>query len=189
MALVAAALIALGAPGCGDEDETEGVVRRAETAQPVPGLPAGWSVHRNAKAGFALGVPPAWRAENHGIRSLVRSPDRLVAATISADRTTAGLEFPLDEFAETAITGVEDIRDLEPGETRRFRHRYEAAAVEAEGEGGKEDLRQKLLLVVARREGIATLIVLVARNAEQATARYTPQVERMIRSLRSRPPA
>ena len=188
-ALLVAALVALGAAGCGEEEQSGELQRRSETAQPLPDLRPGWKPHQNATGGFAFRVPPGWRAENQGIRSLVRSPDRLVAATITADRSEEALEPPLDEFADAVITSVSGIHDLEPRGSRRFRHRYEAAAVEADAVGGRKDVRQKLLLVALRREGIATLTVLVARNAERDTGRYVPQIEAMIRSLRSRPPA
>ena len=186
--LIALALAALAAAGCGSEEEAEPPERKPETAQPVPKLPRGWTVQRNDNAGFAFGVPPGWSAKNKGTRSEVLSPDRLVAATIAADRSDEALEFPLREFAQTAITGVAGLRKLKPGETKRFGHRYDGVVIDGEGVGGKEDIRQRVDLIVLRREGVVTFTVLVARNAEQPTAAYVPDVTQMIRSLRSRPP-
>jgi hypothetical protein len=179
---------ALLAAGCGEEESEEPAEARVETAHEVPELPAGWTVQRNQNAGFAFGVPPGWTAKNDGIRATVRSPDKLVAATIVADRTDGALEFPLDEFAETAITGIAGIRKLEPGETKEYRHRYDAVVIDAEGIGVEKDIHQKVDLFVLRRDGLANLTVLVARNAEQDTKAYDDDIKRMIGSLRTRPP-
>ncbi len=180
--------MALLAAGCGSEESDEPVEAPVESAEPVPELPAGWTVNRNTNAGFGFGVPPGWTASNDGIRSTVRSPDKLVAATIVADRSNEALEFPLDEFAETAITGVAGIRGLEPGQTRKYDHRYEAVVIDAEGVGGAKDIRQHVDLVVLRREDLVTFTVLVARNADEDTKIYDEDIRRMIASLRSRPP-
>ncbi|MGI8460100.1 MAG: hypothetical protein ACR2OC_00485 [Solirubrobacterales bacterium] len=176
---------ALVLASCGNEESAD-EPRPVETADVVPDLPPGWSVERNADAGFAIGVPPGWQARNEGISMTLRSPDRLVAATVVADRSDEAIEAQLDELAETTITAVAGIRDLEPGDTRKFGHRYEAVAIEAKGVGGKRDIRQEFLLVVVRREDLATFTVLVAGNAEQDTNGYDTDIERMIRSLRSR---
>lgn len=181
------ALLALLISACGSEEGDEPTPDRVETAHQVPKLPEGWTVKRNAAAGFAIGVAPGWQARNDGISMTLRSPDRLVAATVVADRSDEAVEAELDELAETTITAIGGIRDLEPGETRRFGHRYEAVAIEAGGVGGKRDVKQDILLVVLRRETLATFTVLVASNADEDTSAYEDDLRRMIRSLRSRP--
>ena len=188
--LLVLALFALALPvaGCGAEGVPAGVEAPVESDEPLPELPRGWSEHVNHSAGLTVGVPPGWSADNNGIRTELLSPDELVAATIVADRSDEALEFPLDQFAEAAITGLGGIEQLEPGDARSFEHRYDAVAVEATGVGGKKQIRQKILLVVVRRESLATFTVLVARNAEQNTRRYDGDVETLIRSLRSRTP-
>lgn len=187
LAPLAVVALALALGSCGSDDDVEPVAPRpAETREPLPELPGGWSVHRNRAAGFAVGVPPDWRARREGIRSTFRSPDRLAAVTIFADRTREALELPLDQFAVTAITSTAGFRGLEPGEVRPFRHRYDAVAVEATGVAEDRGVRQHLLLVVLRRPELANFTVLAARNAERDTGRYVAEIERMIRSLRSR---
>lgn len=187
--LVSTAVLALAAAGCGGEESEDPPPGPVETAEEVRNLPSGWSVHRNFDAGFELGVPPGWDARARGIRSTLRSPDRLVAATIFADRSNEAIELPLNDFAQAAIAGIDGFDDLEPGEVRRFDHRYDAVAIEASGVERDSGVEQELLLVVVRREELATFTVLVARNAERDTGRYRDQIERMIRSLRSRPVA
>ena len=178
---------ALVGSGCGADDSPP-PAPPVESIEELPQLPRGWNEHVNHSAGLTIGVPPGWEADNDGIRTELRSPDRLVAATIVADRSDEALEFPLDQFADAAITGLGGIDDLEPGDSRSFEHRYDAVAVEATGVGGPKDVRQKILLVVVRRDALATFTVLVARNAEQGTEDYEGEIETMIRSLRSRPP-
>lgn len=189
--LACTAALAFAAAGCGgaDSEDEEPPAGSVETTEEVRNLPQGWTTHRNPQAGFEIGVPPGWDAEDDGIRTTVRSPDRLVAATIFADRSDEAVELPLDEFAQSAITSVGGFEELEPEEVRRFEHRYEAVAIEASGVGDEKGIEQELLLVVVRRAELATFTVLVARNAERASGRFSDEVERMIRSLRSRPVA
>jgi len=182
---IAAALLAAG---CGDDDSEDAPESPPETAEAVPELPGGWTVHRNQNAGVAVGVPPAWSAENDGNDILIRSPERLVAATILADRSDEALETPLDQLAETTITGITGIRDLEPGETVEYKHRYDAVEIDAVGVAGKQDVKQDFQLVLLRRDDLATFTVLVARNAEENTNAYDDEIKRMIASIRTRPP-
>lgn len=187
-ALIAALALASLAVGCGEDADEAPPTAPVETADPLPELPAGWSVHANRDAGFALGVPPGWTARARGVRSELRSPERLAALAVTVDRTDEVLAAPLDELASATIAAeVPGLRDVEPGEPRPLRHRYEAVALRATGVAGDEDVPERLLLAVVRREGIATFTALAARNARRSPHLYARQMERAIRSLRSRP--
>ena len=181
------AAVAFLAAGCGDDEAPE-PSKPEERADELPKLPPGWTVHRNENAGVAFGVPPAWSPENKGNVTTVKSPEQLVAMTILADRTDDVLEVDLEQQASTTIAALNDVQDLEPAETRKYGHRYEAVAIKATGIAGKEDIKQDFLLVLVRREDLALFTVLVARNAEQDTSAYDEDIRRMIASIRSRPP-
>lgn len=175
------------AVGCGDDEEPE-QSKPEERADELPKLPPGWTVHRNQNAGVAFGVPPAWSAENEGNVATVKSPEQLVAMTILADRTDDVLEVDLEQQASATVAAIDEVQDLEPGETREYGHRYEAVAIKATGVAGKEEIKQDFLLVLVRREDLALFTVLVARNAKRDTSAYDDDIGRMIASIRSRPP-
>jgi hypothetical protein len=185
--IAALALVALLGAGCGDDEEPAAPQRPAETVDQLPDLPPGWTAHVNHGAGFVIGVPPGWSAKDDGIRSLLRSPDRLVAATVTADRTDDALASPLTELASSTVSRLPGVEDLEPGHPHRFDAPYDAVAVDATGIAGAKGVKQRFLLVVMRRDRLVNLTVLVARNAEQDTSFHSEAINRMLRSLRSRP--
>jgi hypothetical protein len=177
--------IASSVVACG-EDEPDPPERARETIDKLPRLSAGWHKYTSHEAGFAIGRPPGWAVERQDSATLLRSPDQLVAVSISADRTSEALEFPLDEYAAQAAEALPGLRDLTVGRARRFDAHYPARAVEATGKT-KQGVRQRLLFVVMRREGFAAYAVLIARNAEKDSGYYAQEARRMVRTVRGRP--
>jgi hypothetical protein len=117
---------------------------------------------------------------------LLRSPDRLVAISISADRTLEAVEFPLSDFVVGAAEALPGYRRLKVGRARPFTAKYAARSVRATGiENG---VRQRMLFVALRRKGVVTYPVLVARNDEKRSGYYYDEGLRMVRTLRGRPP-
>jgi hypothetical protein len=185
---VAAVAVALVAGGCGEDGGTESEKPPRETADPLPKLPRDWKPHVNRSAGFAIGVPSGWSARNRGRDSLFRSGDRLVAVSVSADRGAGALALPIDEFAERVAEALPRLKRLRAQRARPFDARYQAVAVPATGRAAGEGVPQRLLVVVQRREGLATYTVLVARNAKPGARAHRDEIRRMLRSLRGRPP-
>ena len=190
--LVVALSVAIA--GCDDDsDESEATTtttpapRPEETFQKVPELPPGWKVHANRAGGFALGVPPGWDADDRGTTTRVRSFDRLVAVSITPDRTAEGLAIPIEDFAGRtlgALPGFED--ELDPGPSRRFEHRYKGSEARAAGKA-ETGVREQVRVVVLRRDEIVTLIAVMAVNAKPSAHASERLAERMLGTLRSRP--
>jgi hypothetical protein len=189
-ALTASTLLASAAiAGCGDEGETsENGEQVRETVEPLPKLPRRWTPHVNEN-GFAIAVPPRWKATVREQLSELRSPDRLVAISIVADHTEAALEVPLRKFARMTLRGgLPGVREIEARDPRPYRHRYDAVSIAATAIAGKDPpVRERLLLVVIRREGLATYTALVAENAQTTARPYRDEIDRSLRSLRGRP--
>ena len=174
----------IGLLGCGD-DEPAPPEHRAETVDKLPKLPPGWHEYISHRAGFALGRAPGWRANRDGASTLLRSPDRLVAISISADRTSEAIEFPLGDYALETAKALPGFHHLDVKRPHRFEAHYTARSVAASGEKGQ--LRQRLLLIALRRDRLATYAVLVASHAERNTGFYENEALRMVRTLRGRP--
>jgi hypothetical protein len=186
--LLIAALLVVPA-GCGDSgDESDGTYRptRVETPHVLPDLPAGWREYENPAGGFALGLAPGWTAREDGTRSLIRSLDRLVAVTISADRTDEALALAPEASAIRTLEALEGFQGVvRPGNPRPFRHRYDAVEVEASGTA--VGIRQRLRLVFLRRDDLAVITALVAENAEQHAGAQAATALEMLRTLRTQP--
>jgi hypothetical protein len=185
--LVGGALVA--AAGCGGDDgsEAEAPEPRAETVDPLPKLPAGWNRHVNHRDGFAIGLPPGWKAERRPKATLLRSPDRLVAVSISADRASEALEISLQDYASQVVEALRGFEHLRSGKPRFFEHRYQGATVSTTARARESDIRQRLTFIGLRRDELVTYGVLIARNAERDSGFYGREAIRMVRTLRGRP--
>jgi hypothetical protein len=188
------AAMAIVLVGCDDDsgDETTTTTTTApapkETFQEVPKLPPGWKVQANRSGGFAFGLPPGWKANNAGPSTRVRSFDRLVAVSIAPDRAPDALGIGVEDFAARAVEALEGFEaPLDPGPARRFEHPYRATEVRADGKA-ETGVRQQVRVFVLRRGDIVTLTAVMAVNAKPSAHPSEQLAERMLRTLRSRPP-
>ena len=151
----------------------------------LPKLPEGWKPYVDRRIGFAIGRPPGWRVENRGTSALFRSPDHLVAVSMSADRTLEAVQVPLDDYVVRAAEALPRFKHLKVKRAREFRHEYPGQAVSATAT--KDGVHQDLLFIALRRPGVATYPILIARNAEKQSGYYYEEALRMVRTLRGRP--
>jgi hypothetical protein len=168
-----------------------------ETIDPPAKIPDDWQRITNRQAGFSVGIPPGWSESGTpgGQGSVITSPDELITLTITADRTRGALELPLDEFAtRTAealgsdVVGKDRFRDLFVTAAAPFKAGYEASAVRASGRSARTDVEELILVVVARREDIASYVIVSRENAEKKSdVASRDDVKEIIRSLRGRP--
>ena len=185
-ALVAATVAAIAISACGSGDPVADVDSADETAQPVPKLPPGWKVERNEAGGFALGAPPGWQAKAQQTQTQLKSPDRLVVVTVTPDRSNELLEADLEELAEsTGVQYGEQFEGFELDDTDRFEHRYDAYSVEATG--SHDGVRQQIEVILLRRGRLVTFTGIVQRNERFGSGAWAPTIERVVRSIRSRP--
>lgn len=195
-ALGALAALAVALSGCDDDSDDTATTtttttpqpRPEETFQEVPDLPPGWKVHANRAGGFALGVPPGWKPDDRQGSTQVRSFDRLVAVSITPDRTVEGLEIPLEDFATRTLAALPGFEgELDPGPSRRFKHRYNGNEVRAAGKADETGVRQQVRVVVLRRDEIVTFTAVMAVNAKPAAHASERLAERILGTVRSRP--
>jgi hypothetical protein len=179
--------LSLSAIGCGADGGPEPSPPPPETPHSVPELRDAWEVHVNRGGGFALGLPPGWRARDRGTSTLIRSADRLVAVSIVPDRTREAVEIPLREFAERALAALPGYEgELEPARVRPVRHRYDGVRATTRAIAARTGVPQRVQVVVLRRGRHVTFTVVVAANVEGG--RPGERVaEQMVRTLRSRP--
>jgi len=186
LAWLASLCVGVAGASCGSGDEPVSPERPRESIDRRPKLPRGWKPYVDRRIGLAIGRAPGWRARRRGRSVLLRSPDHLVAVSVSADRSLEAVEFPLDDFVVQAAEGLPGYRRLDVGRARPFEAKYQARAVGSRGtEGG---VRQRMLFIALRRPGIVTYPVLIASNARRDSAYYKAEALRMVRTLRGRPP-
>lgn len=183
------ALALLGGCGADDTAEEPGGARPTELADPLPKLPRGWEPYVNRSGGFALGRPPGWSARDEGATALLRSPDRLVAVTVSADRTSEALELPPERYARRVFRALAGYRgEPKPSAPARLRGSpYKGAQVSGEAVAAESGVRQDVRVAVLQRPELVTFTVVVGANARRASSAQKEDALRVARSVRSRP--
>jgi hypothetical protein len=185
------AMLVLSA-GCGGDSDgtTPTTTATTETAQRLPKLPPGWKGRRDRQLGYAIGIPPGWEVRSSAERALLRSPDHLVAVTITPDRNPDALEIRLEDFATRALAALPGYATpLEPGAPRRFGGTpLHAVQTSAKGTVKSSGVKQEATVIVLRRDALVNYTVAVAANASRAAARIDRSVAlRMVRTLRGQP--
>ena len=188
---VAGALV--GAVGCGGSDNSEPSTTTApppETAQKLPKLAQGWKAHRDRSVGYAIGVPPGWSFHSHGGRVLIRSPDHLVAVTLTADRNSDALALSPGRFASRALTALPGFRSrLAPGKVKSFKGTpLKAVQTSANGVTRHGHVPERATLIVLRRDQLVNYSVAVFANRKQNASKLDRAFAfRMVRTLRDQP--
>jgi len=190
VALLAAVALVLAACGGGGDDDArpEPGPRPVETAHKLPKLKRGWDPRVNRRAGIAIGEPPGWTTRNRGTTTILRSPDKLIAVTVTPDRTDDAHDIPLEQFAArtfVALSGFEG--ELRPSEPRPFKSRYPAVQVQGRGTAADTGVRQRLRVVVMRRDALVTVVAVIAEDARRADKVFSRNAVDAVRTIRTRP--
>ena len=182
--------VALTAGGCGGgSTSTTTNLGPKETAQKLPKLPPGWKPHRDTKIGYAIGVPTGWQVDGHRRSALIRSPDHLVAVTLTADRDPRAFALPSDRFASQALGALPGFKvPLNPSKPGPFKG-TPLKAVETSATGAQTGgLKERATLVVLRRDHVVNYTIAVLENAEHPGSELDRAVAlQMIRTLRDQP--
>jgi hypothetical protein len=196
--LRAAALLIVAAivvAGCGGSDSTETTStttqrQHAEDADPLPDLPAHWKPYLNRAGGFAVALPPGWKASRQGTGSLIRSFDHLVAVSISPDRTPDAQSLGLDTFATRALLALPGVNaGTQPSDPKPYDHHYDAVQSKYEAKDQKSGVDQRNSLIVIRRDHLVTFTVLIAANADPQAKPAVEVARKVVATLRSQPPS
>jgi hypothetical protein len=190
--LIAGACLAVAAlSGCGGSDKPLPPVEPTQpekTDRPAK-LPEGWKRLVNRKAGFSVGLPPGWNARGARGATLVRSGDRLMAVSITADRSPDGKDLKPTAYVERLVGALPGYRKLKVGKPRPVPGaHYPGAQVAATGVFRRTHVRQAIQGVALQRRGRVTYALIFFRTARSPAALYRPAVAGMIRTFRARAP-
>jgi hypothetical protein len=178
--------------GCGGSDTPKPAEppRRAETDDRPARLPTGWTRLVNRHAGFSVGIPPGWKARGARGATLVRSGDRLLAVSITADRSSDGRDLRPANYAERLVMALPGYRKRKVGRPVSVREaHYPGASVAASGTFRRTRVRQAIRAVALQRRGRVTYALVFFRTARSPAALYRPAITGMIRTFRARAPA
>jgi hypothetical protein len=176
---------AVALAGCGGG----GAPKPAERADRAVRPPPGWRTVRNAVAGFTIAVPRPWTARTRRSATLIRSRDKLVAATIAADRGSSGRDTPPADYAEQTLRGLPDFEGSVSARVRRVRGSpYRNARVDGVGTVARARRPQRLAVVVFQRPGLVTYAGVIFRHASATSPADEAALDRMLRTLRGQPP-
>jgi hypothetical protein len=188
---VLVAALSVWAAGCGGGSTSSTTTSHPkETAQKLPKLPPGWKARRDQTIGYAIGVPTGWEVQGHGDRSvLFRSPDHLVAVTLTAARDASAFNVRLEKFAAQALGGLPGFKvPLNPGKPKPFKG-TPLKAVQTSASGTQAGgLKERATLVVLRRDHLVNYTAAILENAQQRGSELDRAVAlRMIKTLRDQP--
>ena len=190
--LIAAVLAVVGCGGDDDEKQPPPPTERVETVDKLPKLPDRWKRYENRRGGFVVGLPPGWKASDRdrGPVSLIRSYDRLVAISISPDRTDEALGIDIDQFAARATAALPGLEGAaQPSDPRPYKHRYEAVQSTLEAKEADSGVKQRVSLIVIRRDHVVTFTAVIAANADRRARPSERLARKVVATLRSRPPS
>ena len=177
---------------CGGSDEPRVLPPDPATEQsdrPVK-PPRGWRTVENASAGFTIAVPREWRARTRRGATLLRSPDRLMAVSLAADRSEPGREFGPAEYAQQTLAAV-------PGFRRKLKPRrapavdgspYPTAAATARGTLRRTRVAQHVSAFVFQRRGRVSYVAIAFRSSDRRSRPHARTLVRMLRTLRVQAP-
>jgi len=133
----------------------------------------GWKTVHNPRVGFTLSVPRGWHVTRRRGATLIRSPDRLLALTVAADRTVAGRETPARGYARETLSGIPGFRrKLQARAARAVRGSpYDAVVASARGTFAATRRPQLIDSAALRRARLVTYSVIAFRNARVAPRR------------------
>lgn len=139
----------------------------------------------DVRAGYSLGIPPGWRAQDRGASTLIRAPDHLVAVSIAADRTADALAVPADQFAAQVLAALPYRPRLDPGPAHRFGGTpLDGFSTDAASTQAASGVEQRVTVVVLRHDGYVNYTVVVAANAGRTPAAERAQALAMVRTVR-----
>ena len=183
MPVAAAAAVAV-LPGCVGGDSSDRPPEPVD--RPVP-APPGWRTVENADAGFTIAAPRRWTARIKRDATLIRSPDKLVAITIAADRNVDGRQRPPAEYARATFEALPRFEgSLRPGTTSIRASPYRNARIDGRGTIATTRRPQRVTIVAFQRPGVVTYVVVVFRNALVRPPPGEVVLGYMLKTLRAR---
>jgi hypothetical protein len=179
---------AVAIAGCGSAGVTPPPTV-AEIAQQPAKPPPRWRVKLDHAHGFSIAVPPGWAVVDNGGAVLFRSPDHLVAVSLSVDRTPAAFAGPPAEFARQTLAALPGYESpLRPGPPRRITGTpLKAIAVGSSGVASAGGVRQNVEVAVLRRDGLVNYTAVTAANSKATPAVDSAQANRILKTIRDLP--
>jgi hypothetical protein len=189
--LAAALVAAVAATGCGEDEKFAGSPDPATERSDRPAAPPpGWRTLANRRAGFTVSIPGDWPARTRGSATLIRSPDRLVAVTVAADRSEPGRTTPSRSYARRTFRALPGFRRLRAGRVRRVASsRYPSARVDGGGTLAGRGQRQRITVAAFRRARRVTYTVVAFSAVVDGAAPHGATLTLLLGSLRARRPA
>lgn len=183
-----ATLLALALGACGSDDGSPPPRTSTQPAAPLPpaALPAGWHRVANDAGGYAFALPRGWKASRTDTSTVIRSADRALAGSITADRSTEALGRPAGEYASAVARALSGYRSLEVGPARRVADApYPAFSVTASGTYQRTGVDQEIVLVALSNRGDAVYSLVFFRSARTPRSRYASVIERIVKDFRA----
>jgi hypothetical protein len=182
--------VALMAPsGCGGGSKQKDPPAGDQPSDVPAKPPPGWHNVTNGSAGFTLVAPRKWPTSTRRGATLIRSPDRLVAVTVAADRGAKGRHLRAQRYAEEIVRGLPGFGNVLVRRASRIRGTpYESGRLEATAVLRSKRRGERVIVSVLRVPRYVSYAFIAFRNGRVPARVYDPVLERIVLSLRGRPP-
>lgn len=181
-ALVGLVLVA----GCGGSDSGSGNPPdpQRESLERPAAPPAGWRVVGNREAGLSVSAPRTWPARIRGPATLIRSEDRLLAVSLTADRSEGGRGLSAQSYARRTLLALPGFRRARPVRLGQVaRSPYGSFEVQAKAD------RRRVRVAAFQKPRRVTYTAVAFSNAGVAPQANDATLQRILASLRGRAPA
>jgi len=170
--------------GCGEKDREQRTPPREKADRPAK-PPPGWRTVRNPAAGFTVAAPRSWSVCRRKGTTVLRSPDRVVALTLAADRSGAGRQKAGTAYARETLAALPGFEGTtEPGVGRVSGSPYRTAVVRASGSVKRSPIPQLITVAVLQRPRKVTYSAVAFTDPAAGDA----LVLRLLGTFRARPP-
>lgn len=191
-ALALAMTLTSGVAACGSSEDSGSPPPdpASERADHAAKTPPGWRTATGGRAGFTIAVPRGWTVRKHGAVVRIRSDDKLLAMSISADRSEPGRDTSAQAYAEETMRKLPGFTEpLKPRREKKVKGSpYRSAEVQGKGRLRANRRRQLVTVVAFHRPGQVTYTVVAFRNARVLPRFHERELREALASFRARPP-
>jgi hypothetical protein len=152
--------------------------------------PAGWRTVTGGQAGFTIAVPRGWSVHKHGAVVRIRSDDKLLAISITADRSEPGRDTSARAYAEETMRKLPGFtRPLKPHDAKKVRGSpYKSERVDGQGSLRSNHRSQVVTVAGFHRSGQVTYTVVAFRNATVLPRFHQRELTEALATFRAMPP-
>src|SRR3954447_9122684 len=184
--------LAIAGAGCGSSGDSGSPPPdpASERADHPAKPPTGWRTVTGGQAGFTIAVPRGWSVRKHGAVVRIRSDDKLLAMSVTADRSEPGRDTSARAYSEETMRKLPGFtRALKPHDAKKVKGSpYKSERVDGRGILRSKHRPQVVTVASFHRPGQVTYTLVVFRNATVLPRFHQRELTKALATFRAMPP-